>query len=290
MTTQLQTQTDASLPPEDPAQVAALAKAGEAAVNAGATHGSGIPQRPDTVPEKFWDPVKGQVNTEALLKSYSELERGRNTQPSTDPQKPAEEAPKAPDADQQKKAPESSVKIESVEQAQQVAAEKGIDFAKLATEYNASGSLSEDTLKSLEDKGIDRATVNAFIAGQQAIRESTRKAVFDEVGGEDQYGLMAKWAAANVSKAELAQYNSAIENATPEMAKFLASGLKARYEAANGRAPKAPLGGGTGGDGTAVQPFASRQQYVDAVKDAKYASDPAYRDEVIKRLAASTVF
>ena len=33
------------------------------------------PQRPDEVPEKFWDAEAGTIRTEALLKSYVELER-----------------------------------------------------------------------------------------------------------------------------------------------------------------------------------------------------------------------
>ena len=35
----------------------------------------GVPERPADVPEKFWDAATGAVRTEALLKSYAELER-----------------------------------------------------------------------------------------------------------------------------------------------------------------------------------------------------------------------
>ncbi len=34
-----------------------------------------IPQRPHDIPEKFWDSERGDMRTEALLKSYIELER-----------------------------------------------------------------------------------------------------------------------------------------------------------------------------------------------------------------------
>ena len=34
-----------------------------------------VPERPDDVPEKFWDSASGSLRTEALLKSYRELER-----------------------------------------------------------------------------------------------------------------------------------------------------------------------------------------------------------------------
>ena len=58
--------------------------------------------RPEGVPEKFWDPDAGQLRTEALLKSYLELERRLGAEPAaageedaaaTDPaEAPAEEA------------------------------------------------------------------------------------------------------------------------------------------------------------------------------------------------------
>jgi len=32
-------------------------------------------ERPDHIPEKFWDTEAGEVNVEAMAKSYSELER-----------------------------------------------------------------------------------------------------------------------------------------------------------------------------------------------------------------------
>ncbi|MBW8270688.1 capsid assembly protein [Caldovatus aquaticus] len=48
----------------------ALAGGGEAAPATPAA-----PQRPDGVPEKFWDAERGAVRLEALLKSYRELER-----------------------------------------------------------------------------------------------------------------------------------------------------------------------------------------------------------------------
>jgi hypothetical protein len=39
------------------------------------------PSRPDGVPEKFWDSDRGAVRTEALVKSYNELERRLGSRP-----------------------------------------------------------------------------------------------------------------------------------------------------------------------------------------------------------------
>lgn len=46
------------------------------------------PVRPDNVPEKFWNAETGTVNTEALLASYTELEKTRSK-----PQEGADGAP-----------------------------------------------------------------------------------------------------------------------------------------------------------------------------------------------------
>src|ERR1700720_209995 len=67
------------------------------------------PARPEHVPEKFWNADKGEVNVDALLKSYGELEKTR--QPPTTETKPDPSAPpKIPDAtdDAAKKAVENA--------------------------------------------------------------------------------------------------------------------------------------------------------------------------------------
>jgi hypothetical protein len=56
------------------------------------------PTRPNDIPEKFWDSERGEMRTEALLKSYIELERKLGSIPSLDiPQSPQEYAIKLED-------------------------------------------------------------------------------------------------------------------------------------------------------------------------------------------------
>jgi hypothetical protein len=43
------------------------------------------PQRPEHIPEKFWDAEKGEVRVEEMAKSYAELERTRSTPPKQEP-------------------------------------------------------------------------------------------------------------------------------------------------------------------------------------------------------------
>jgi hypothetical protein len=55
-------------------------------------------QRPEDIPEKFWDGERGEIRTEALLKSYTELERKMGSMASLDiPPSPEEYAIKIDD-------------------------------------------------------------------------------------------------------------------------------------------------------------------------------------------------
>jgi hypothetical protein len=57
-----------------------------------------VRQRPEDIPEKFWDSERGEIRTEALLKSYTELERKMGSTPPPDiPASPEEYAIKIDD-------------------------------------------------------------------------------------------------------------------------------------------------------------------------------------------------
>lgn len=251
---------------------AALAAAGEAAVNAGNTHGNSEPvakQRPDYVPEKFWNAETGEIDTEGLAKSYAELERGQS-------QKTQEQA--------------KPVQLETVEQAIQLAKDKGIDFNALEQEYLANGDLTAETYKSLADKGIPEEQVKAFVNGQKASAQLQRTELLKDVGGDEGYAEIVSWAKESVSKEDIAAYNRAMSSNDKGVMQLAIQALAARYRAANGSPPKSQLGGKTSGSATSAAPFESKEQYVDAIKDARYDRDPAYRAQVMKRLQASNIF
>ncbi|NBB69222.1 MAG: hypothetical protein GVY33_02700 [Alphaproteobacteria bacterium] len=74
--------------PVDPNVDQAFAAATETAAADEVTEPAAAPEatpRPDGVPAKFWDPDAGQLRTEALLKSYLELERRLGAEPAPAP-------------------------------------------------------------------------------------------------------------------------------------------------------------------------------------------------------------
>jgi len=214
-------------------------------------------ERPAWLPEKFKSP-------EDMAQAYAELEKKNS-------------APKTPEA--------GEPPADAAAAAAQVQA-AGLDFGALTTEYNDAGELSEATYAKLAEKGIPKETVDAYIAGQEALAQQSIDAVLSEFGGADEYTKMVTWAATGLSKNEVAAFNSAMDNGTVDSIKLTIAGLKARYVAANGKDPSL-LDGGNGEASTDV--FRSTSEMTTAMKDPRYAKDPAYRRDVQEKVARSTI-
>jgi hypothetical protein len=225
------------------------------------------PQRPAHVPEKFWNPETGAVDTEAWARSYTELEQKQSQ--GKPAEAPAGEAPAAPEA--------AAEALES----------KGLNLADFSTEFAQAGNLSEASYQKLEAAGIPKPMVDAYIAGQQALATQVRAQGLEAAGGEEQFNAMATWAKNGLTAGELDAYNQAVTTGSVDQAKLAISGLRARYEAANGREPQL-LGGGNANAGNAG--YGSRAEMVRDMSDPRYSKDEAYRKSVENKLAVTTAF
>lgn len=230
------------------------------------------PQRPAHVPEKFWNAETGQVDTEAWARSYTELEQ-KQSAPKQEPQGQTQEPPKegAPNQDD----------------ASAALATKGLDMTPLSQEFAQNGALSDASYKKLEDAGIPKPMVDAYIAGQQALVAQQAAAAHEVAGGKEQFDSMVKWAATGLTQGEIAAYDKAVTEGSFDEAKLAVAGLRARYEAANGREPGL-LGGKPSNGGIAG--YASTAEMTAEMKDPRYEKDPAYRARVQAKLAVTTAF
>ncbi|GAA0687746.1 hypothetical protein ISN75_14125 [Dyella marensis] len=173
----------------------------------------------------------------------------------------------------------------SDEAAQAAVSNAGLDWDALNTEYADKGQLSEETYASLAKAGIPRTEVDTYIAGKQAQADAYDAAVFDAAGGADNYQALIEWAANNLSKAEKVAFNDAVTSGKPAVAALAVEGLASRFASKRGTPPGAMLKGG--GTSTGVQPFKSQHEVTSAMRDARYKTDPAFRQEVLDRLRES---
>lgn len=270
-------QSGADASKEDPKHVEAMiAKVDAAAAASTADVPDAVtskPEKPEWVPEKFWDAEKGEVRTEAMAQSYKELESKQGAKQEDKPKEP----PKADEVDPAKATQGDAAKALE---------EKGLDITTFQSEFDQNGSLAETSYEALEKAGINRATVDAYIAGQKALAAQFQSEVKSIAGGDEGFAAMVEWAAANADPKDIAAYNRAIDSGDVDAAKLAVAGMYGKFQAS--RPDEPALIAGAGGKVTG-DVYESRQQLTVDMADPRYKNDPAFRKQVIDRLARSSI-
>lgn len=115
------------------------------------------------------------------------------------------------------------------------------------------------------------------------------EAAKEVVGDESNYDSMARWAEDNLSPEALQAYNSLIETGTPDQVRLAVKGLYGDFVEAGGAEPTNQVHG-SGSSGISATGYESQAQMVRDMNNPLYDSDPAFRAEVQKKLAATTAF
>ena len=212
-------------------------------------------ERPQWLPEKFESP-------EELAKAYANLEKEYHTKNREDEK--------------------TQVKLE----ASDVQTRVGDALSAASNEYAERGDLTEASYAALEKNGISRELVKTYVDGYKASQEANTNAIMNEVGGKDNYAAMTEWASGSLTDSELATFNRVVESNDADTAKMAIKGLYARF-ISDGGSPVKLMQGQVAGTG--ITPFNSNAQMVDAMKDPRYAKDPAYRAQVEKRIGISRI-
>ena len=230
-------------------------------------------------------PEAVQEATELATQAEAEA-RGEVTP--TPEETPAPEAEAAETAE----SPESGVEIpEPTQQEAEEIAQK-LDMEALSSEYANTGALSQESratvVDTLQEVFGDTAenVLDAYLAGVEAQTATLTAQVHEAVGGAEQFSSMIEWASTNLSEAEIAAYNQAVNQ--PGMADIAARGLHAKFTAAVGTEPAAP---------SRVAPPAvtsaaaitvnSDAQLATLVSTPEYHSDPGHRAQVDAAIEAA---
>ena len=110
--------------------------------------------------------------------------------------------------------------------------------------------------------------------------------LMEQVGGEKAYKSMLEWAGQNFSKEEVTMYDKVMESGNPDAIFFAVQALQARYNDNVGS--DGQLLTGRGAENT-DDSFKSQAELVAAMSDPRYDRDPAYRQDLMRRLENSDV-
>ena len=115
------------------------------------------------------------------------------------------------------------------------------------------------------------------------LSDSDMDTVYNSVGGEKEYNNLTSWAAENMEDRALDAFNSVIDQGNPVAIQLAVAGLKAEYDNKEGYEGRML----TGKAAKASDGFRSQAELVQAMKDPRYATDPAYQQDVYDKLERS---
>ena len=105
------------------------------------------------------------------------------------------------------------------------------------------------------------------------------------VGGEAKYNEMISWASQNMAEQEIELYDSIMDKGDPAAAYFAVQALSYRYQDSNGVEGSLVQGKPP----ASVSGYRSQAELVQAMSDPRYDNDPAYRQDVMRKLERSNV-
>ena len=161
-------------------------------------------------------------------------------------------------------------------------------------EESSSENISQETLDELA-KADPNDLAKMYLEYRSQAEQGNQQAVMTEqdvsqlkglVGGEKQYNEMLGWAGQNLSEQEIEMYDSIMDKGDPAAAFFAVQALAYRYQDANGvegnlvqgKAPASNTGA-----------YRSQAELVQAMSDPRYDNDPAYRQDVMRKLERSNI-
>lgn len=193
----------------------------------------------------------------------------------------AETPTEAPSADKPSTSFELPEGFESYEALVEAATKARATDAEKTDEVTETPEATEET----------ETTEEAEDVMSDAERELREIKVYEAVGGKEKYAAMAKYAADNLSEAELDVYNAAVNGKDPSIAMFATRALKAMHSQymaeTHGTQGQMTLPDGNTSVPASSRPFANQSEMMAAMADPRYQYDAVYNAQVGQRVALS---
>jgi len=172
---------------------------------------------------------------------------------------------------------------------------ESVNFLDQLWNESQAESFSDDTRKQLESMSKEDLA-NLYLEyrsnnsnqpqqqQQQVMTEADVTGLKNIVGGEENYQNMIQWASQNVSEGDIEMFDAVMDSGDPRAAFFAIQAMAYRYQDAVGTEGKMVQGKAPS---QTENTFRSQAELVRAMSDPRYDSDPAYRQDVMNKLAAS---
>ena len=168
-------------------------------------------------------------------------------------------------------------------------------FNSIDDELAQGGEISEESMAKLTAMD-SKDLVDAYLRYQSTLddvpvqegrelNDQEVSAIYNSVGGEQQYQQMTAWAAENLDADTVQAFDNVIESGNVAAINLALRGLQSQYNDnvgyENNMIQGKPAQSGNG--------YRSQAEVVRAMNDPRYDRDPAYRQEVMDKLANSNL-
>lgn len=160
---------------------------------------------------------------------------------------------------------------------------------KAADVFKEKGELTPeviDDLSKMDSKELVKAYMDFYSKNQtQTIEQKAVTEIHNIAGGEQGYNDLVQWASTNLPEQDVMQFNKVAESNNVPAIKFAVEALNNRYKNSEGYEGQLITGKSPTNDG--LKPYRSHAELVRDIGNPLYNSDPAFRQDVEKRLARS---
>jgi DNA-binding transcriptional regulator YdaS (Cro superfamily) len=184
-------------------------------------------------------------------------------------------------------APADDVGAEADAEARSAVSDAGLDWDALEDMVVADGDIDDASYKALADLGIPEAFVNDYIKNVTAVAARHVADVMGAFGGEQNFEKIKEFAKTNYTEAEKTAIDQQL--ASPETYKLAVDQLMSKAGMVAGK-PGVHVEGANvfGGANDGVVGYASDAEMQVDMRNPKYRTDPGFRQEVTRKVAAMT--
>jgi len=134
------------------------------------------------------------------------------------------------------------------------------------------------------DEGDEEESEEVEEDTEQRLTQEQADKLFEMVGGKKAYQAMIEWAGQTLSQGEIEMYDRVMAKGDPSSIFFAVQALSGRFNDAVGKDGKLLTGRGSSSEDSS---FRSQAELVQAMSDPRYDKDPAYRQDVMRKLENS---
>ena len=219
-------------------------------------------------------------NAQELENAYIELEKklGEKSEPtSTEESSDEPEAEAKTDTDEKKESPDGYAFLEDLYE--QASSEKGEISKEMLSKLD--GMSKQDIIQNFLQFRADAQSKYQPIPDLSKQDVTELKGI---VGGDQNYSNMLQWAQTNLTEQEIGMFDAVMGSGDINAAFFAVNSLASRYNDRVGYDGKMLTGNAPKGS---QDTYRSQAEMVAAMSDPKYDKDPAYRRDVMEKVARS---